>query len=692
MPMPKNDDEVIIVRNATVVPPEKADDNNFSATIVTDNAAMVYDPYEGVIMEIIDIAGMKVPTTIQYRSKHPAVDGIIATEDIKGRVTGIMTDPDYKERHHEIDGVAVALKGTIEMSRAQDAQSLAQKMREKIVEAVSAEYIALRSESTVVKPGGKTFYRGKELVNKYSYPIVIRNKSILNGLAAVGQGADSDSRIRQKLQLKGVNMELTEQEKIDAKKKADEEAATLVRQKLDAEMVEQARAAATKETIDAMALIEGKRELLDPTKYEEIKKKIGTKKYDLNMLRTDIVENIRTKPVNIQTRDQSSERGQAISAMVRQNLNLPISEEEKKMIRGQGHLPKTMHDIVKWDSIQNNRALSPYADGDEIYRYYLAEHYRTAYNFGPDSLVGLTMNVANVALKQGYDSIPTNYEDITEPESVKDFKQQTILDTTSLSDLPEYIDGTKPKQLTMQDFHEVYSIDTYAATTGISRRALINDTALGELTQLSRLIGETVSRKKEDIVFTHLTKNGLAGPVTHESGGALNIFHATNKNLKTTSGLVSTATFTVAMLELYKILKAAPDKTSAAQVMGLPPTILLTGMNQMVAIEQFFTSVSDMVATNSNVVNIIGRRFPLSRSYSIILQIKLDAASAANTWYIFSRKPMKLLNLNGAIMPTIRSENSAVGEAFGVKYDVVYDMGTYFPSWRYCHMNDGKSA
>ena len=325
-----NDQIVTLTRSVT---PVKVSDNTFTATIVTDNAVLVLDPYEGVVREILDVDGMKVPTTISYRSKHPSPGVSIPIEDIKGKVINIAEDPEYRETHNLVGVAGRALKGTIEMSTAPDAESLTIKMREKLIGSVSAEYSTYRGATEKILPGKKGVYRGKEFTNNYKYSILIRKESILTGLAAVDESADPETRLRQKINDNGGNMELTEMEKEKAKR--DEEAAMarqkLEKEKLDKELVDNARAAAVKETLDAVTLIDSKREVVEPTKFDMIRKKIGTPGYTIADLRTDILDNVRITNVNIQTRDQSSERGAAISAMIRQNLNLPVTPEEAKM-------------------------------------------------------------------------------------------------------------------------------------------------------------------------------------------------------------------------------------------------------------------------------------------------------------------------------------------------------------------------
>jgi ATP-dependent protease ClpP protease subunit len=312
---------------------------------------------------------------------------------------------------------------------------------------------------------------------------------------------------------------------------------------------------------------------------------------------------------------------------------------------------------------------------------------------GSSDLPAILADVANKALTKGYTEAPVTFRQWTSTREVPDFKTVNIVSMSNFSDIATIPEGMDFKEGKISDKKETASITTKGIKFTLSRQAMINDD-LSALTRVPQLITASVARKQNMDVYDSLTAATLTGPLMTEDGYRL--FDASNHvNLIDPSGLPTITNIGTANNYLMKMKLPKATKDSTQQFTNLSARYLITGVDNMAALEQIFNPIAgSQINPNDGFINVYaGRIIPIFDAY---LQSLLTTNSKVNAWYL-ATDPAQLghygiATLAGNSTPTLRGEPSGIGEALGFSWDCFYDYGVYLEDWRGMIYNDGASS
>jgi hypothetical protein len=196
--------------------------------------------------------------------------------------------------------------------------------------------------------------------------------------------------------------------------------------------------------------------------------------------------------------------------------------------------------------------------------------------------------------------------------------------------------------------------------------------------------------------------NNWLGPVMTEDG--VRLFNlATHRNyLALGSGAaVSEATLTYGWNQMLTQTQPSPDNNRSNTVYAATaPKFLLHGPHQSVAIHKLLNSVYYSTSAGDpnddyQISNIYGPGKP--RNLIPVEEVLLDywvTSTATYPWYLAAdptiTDTITVFGLNGETRPSTSSEPSSIGEAMGMKYQVVGDFGITAVDWRGLFLNTGR--
>jgi hypothetical protein len=128
--------------------------------------------------------------------------------------------------------------------------------------------------------------------------------------------------------------------------------------------------------------------------------------------------------------------------------------------------------------------------------------------------------------------------------------------------------------------------------------------------------------------------------------------------------------------------------SDTAQKLNLVPSFIISSATNETTIEQLLLTRTDVATAGSLAYN------PFAVGGSTQLQIIIDGyigGLSTTVWWLAASQSliesMAMLALNGQVMPSVRSEDSRVGEALGINYDVYGAYAPFMVDFRgmYCH-------
>jgi hypothetical protein len=302
-------------------------------------------------------------------------------------------------------------------------------------------------------------------------------------------------------------------------------------------------------------------------------------------------------------------------------------------------------------------------------------------------LSNILADSANRFMLQGFDEVAESWRPWVKIQKVNDFREQHIASLSAFADIEEIISGMPPAHGAISDREESGYAKTYGRGLVIPRKVIINDD-LSAIAEIPRKMGEAYGAKIEKLCYDALYGTDGTGPTLGETGEAL--FSSAHSNVGT-AGAISVTT----LGELRKLLRnqtAAKGMASDSdRRLNLSGRFLIVPSTQETTAQQVLQSVYDPSSSGSTTYNPFG---PEGRSpLQLVVSAYADSLSTTRYW-LHSDNPLVpsvvLLSLgNEDARPIIRTENTSVLEAQGVKMDVHGSVGTVVANFRGVASNEG---
>lgn len=278
--------------------------------------------------------------------------------------------------------------------------------------------------------------------------------------------------------------------------------------------------------------------------------------------------------------------------------------------------------------------------------------------------VNVLANVANKSMLKGYEEAAETFPEWTSKGTLTDFKTTTRVDLGLFPSLTKVIEGAEYKYATMSDRGVNLVLATYGKIFAITRQAIINDD-LGAFTKIPARMGRAAKRTIGDLVYAVLTDNAAMAD-------SVALFHATHKNLQTSSGLA------VATLDAGRSLMAKQrDPDSVAAALNIRPAFLLTPVALEGVAKQLMASQTEPGQSNPNLASkVTGMAKPIAEA-------RLDVNSTT-TWYLAGSPSqydtIEVSYLNGNEAPVLEQKEG--WNVDGVEFKVRQDAGVNLLDFR----------
>lgn len=271
-------------------------------------------------------------------------------------------------------------------------------------------------------------------------------------------------------------------------------------------------------------------------------------------------------------------------------------------------------------------------------------------------------NVASKRLEKGYESIPQVWREFMMEETLKDFKQTSIVHLDEAPALEALTEGGEIKYGTMGDSKEVWQLATYAKGISVTRETIINDD-LNAFAKLNMSFGRAAAYLENTVAMNQILTNPTMG-----DGVAL--FHSSHSNLGTAGALAEGT-----LSELKQLIREQTD--SAGRELELVPKFLLVGADNETTAKKLLAAQS----ANGG-YNVFGNEFKLL----------VSSLLAADDYYLIA-DPNQIENvsygyLEGARGIQIESENTF--DVLGVKVRAYLDFAAKAVNYRSMAYNAGS--
>jgi hypothetical protein len=183
-------------------------------------------------------------------------------------------------------------------------------------------------------------------------------------------------------------------------------------------------------------------------------------------------------------------------------------------------------------------------------------------------LSAILADTQNKVLGKAFVETPASFESWCNEMEVPDFKTMSIPKLSTIGDLETLPEGANMKETRITDKKETGAVTTKAKTLTITRQAIINDD-LNALVVLPNALAAAAKRGINKDVYDRLCLNSLTGPTMTETSAVM--FSSSNANLKTSSGVPSVSSLSVAEGMLNMLTGPTSEKNQT------PPYLNLTG-------------------------------------------------------------------------------------------------------------------
>ena len=368
---------------------------------------------------------------------------------------------------------------------------------------------------------------------------------------------------------------------------------------------------------------------------------------------------------------------------------IPVSDAEKSSVR-QSEMPTSVHGLLRATLVRNgmNASKAMNLNPSELTRQSLLVA-RNAVGTGTGDLTNVLADTVNKSIGIGYSNAPSTFGSWVKTVPVSDFKNYSVAKVSTFGDMDTIPEGFPFQQGAISDKKEQGAVSVKGKSLNISMQTFVNDDA-GALTRIPQMMGAAYNWQQNKAVYDYLFGSAAVGPTLLEadSNGGYTAFNTYRNNFASGAGVPSVSTLSTARIAMRNQTAPKGKASDTAQRLNLVPSFIISGTTQETTIEQLLMTRTDVASAGSLAYNpfAVGGRNQLQ----IIIDAYLDSLSTT-VWYLAANQNMiesiVLLALNGQLAPTVRSEESRVGEALGVNYDV---FGAYAPMMvdfrgMYCH-------
>lgn len=289
------------------------------------------------------------------------------------------------------------------------------------------------------------------------------------------------------------------------------------------------------------------------------------------------------------------------------------------------------------------------------------------------SLTGVTSNIANKFLLQGFNSVEQAWRSIAATGSVSDFKQQTFFRLGADATYKKLGKGAAIESGSMDEESYTNQADTVARMFAIDRKTLVNDD-LNAIRQAARIrLGVGAGLALAEIIwgrFHEATADGFFS-TSHADAGA---------NLKTGAGsALSIDTLT----EAEQMFMLQHDKQG--DPLPVDPQILLVPPQLSVPANSFVKDTEvRQIDTNANKKSTYTTANPHAGKFRVVVSRYLSlpkvANSSATAWYLLADPTaldigaLQVVFLNGRQTPTIETADADF-KTLGIQMRGYHDFG-----------------
>lgn len=238
----------------------------------------------------------------------------------------------------------------------------------------------------------------------------------------------------------------------------------------------------------------------------------------------------------------------------------------------------------------------------------------SAFTHSTSDFPHLLADVAQKALRRGYEESPEVFDQFTRPVTLTDFKPTSLAGLGRFSNLDLVPEGGEYKYGTFNDAGLPLKLATFGKLFSVTRQAVINDD-LNALSDVPRKMGQAARRTVGNAVFALLTSNP-------ELDDGKTLFHVDRNNLVSPGSTITTDS-----VDGLRVLMAT-QKDADGNIVRVPLKYLvvpvgLGGAARTVLESQFEVGASSRNNTTPNIVR---------NAFEVVEDPRLDAADP-KAWY-----------------------------------------------------------
>lgn len=265
-------------------------------------------------------------------------------------------------------------------------------------------------------------------------------------------------------------------------------------------------------------------------------------------------------------------------------------------------------------------------------------------------------NALNKRLQQDYALAQPTYREIAQRMDFTDYRPHPVAGVGELGQLTEIKEGAEIKYGKFNDKREVLSLKAFGMMAEITEQMIVNDD-LGAIATVLARSGMVVAAN-EDAQFYEMALGGAGGDGPTLGETTRQMFNTTDVTKAGTAAAITIASLTAARTALMT------KKSLGGLDLGLIPSILLVGPNQLTAAQQIVAPLQADQAGNVN---------PFAGTLRIVVTPKITG----NAWYLFA-EPTMAANfaygfLQGSEGPQVRNE-TPIGR-LGMIYQITHRFG-----------------
>ena len=288
--------------------------------------------------------------------------------------------------------------------------------------------------------------------------------------------------------------------------------------------------------------------------------------------------------------------------------------------------------------------------------------------FATASLPVLLGEVVNKSVLAGYNEAPVTWRSFCDIGSGSDFKTMTRVLLTGSRTLEVVNNAGEIPSGELQEESETIQLQTRGQMLSITRQNVRNDD-LGQLTKIPMMFGRGAQATIAKQVYTKLLANAAMVDTVA-------CFHATHRNLNTSSALTATTygTAVKALQDQYDVLGEPID---------VQPDVLLAPTGLRVAAETILNSIINVATGSTDLVQ--GNKNTWYGTSRAVIEPRLSNTNysgySATTWYLLAKGIMEVAFLDGKQTPTIEQATPA-SNVLGIGWRVYMDFSAELMDWR----------